>query len=61
MASDKNQDDLCRLLEKLREIKGDVTVQTVFVDEDPLAPEVPGDQDKALDSIIAALERKSKE
>ena len=60
MASNTNQDDLRRLLEKLREIKGDVTVQTVFVDEDPLAPEVPKDQVKALDSIIEALERKSK-
>jgi len=60
MASNKNQDDLRTLLEKLREVKGDVTVQQVVVDENPLTPEVPEDQDKALDWIIEALERKSR-
>jgi hypothetical protein len=61
MADKKNHDDLRAFIEKLREVRGDVVGQIVYVDEDPSTPEVPEDHDHTLDWIIEELEHKSEE
>jgi len=61
MARKQNQDDLRTFIEKLRQVRGDVAVEVVYVDEDSLAPHRAENSDNSLDWIIKELERKREE
>lgn len=61
MADRQNQDDLRTIIEKLRQVRGDVAVELVYGDEDPCKSRTAKNSDQTLDWMIEELEHKSEE